>query len=201
MKAITLIAALGGLLVALNAQATTDLEAIMNLNTAFRGESNAHNRYALFAEKADKDGYPQVAKLFRAPSRAEEIHRDTRKAAIETLGGTADVFVLDEVTPAPTKENLEAAIKGETYERDTMYPAFRMQAESVQAAPAVRSFQFAVAAEKEHAVLYAEALANLGSNPATDYFVCMVCGNTVTVLPGKKCPVCRNKLNKCEKVI
>jgi rubrerythrin len=200
VKTISLIAALGGLVVAANVHAAPDSETIKNLNTAYRGESNAHHRYALFAEKAEKDGFPQVAKLFRAASRSEQIHRDTHKAAIEKLGGTIDVFVLDEVTPASTKENLEAAIKGESYERDTMYPEFLKQAESAGAAPAVRTFMFALAAEKEHAKLYGEALANLGKNPTVDYFVCTVCGNTVTVLPAKKCPVCRNKVDKYVKV-
>jgi rubrerythrin len=201
MKTKSLIAMLGSLLLAAHTNASAGPETIKNLNAAYRGESNAHNRYALFAEKADKDGFPQVAKLFRAASRAEQVHRDTHRAAIQKLGGTVEEFTLDVVIPGSTRENLEAAIKGESYERDTMYPEFLKQAEATDASPAVRSFTFALAAEKEHAQLYKAALENLGNNARVDYYVCTVCGNTLSVLPEKKCPVCRNKLDKFEKII
>lgn len=99
-------------------------QTLKNLNTAFEGESNAANRYALFAKKAEAEGYAQVAKLFRAASAAEAIHRETHMEAILGLGGTPATFQLEAVTPASTEENLKAAIKGETYERDTRYPEF-----------------------------------------------------------------------------
>lgn len=173
---------------------------IKNLNTAFRGESNAANRYASFAAKADSEGYAQVAKLFRAASKAEAIHRDSHKAAILSLGGKVEDFQLDTVVAGTTTENLQAAIKGESYERDTMYPEFLKQAEGDRARAAIRTFQFAVTAEKEHAKLYAEALTNLGRNAKTDYYVCQVCGYTTTSLPDKKCPSCRQSVDKYEKV-
>ena len=99
-------------------------QTLKNLNTAFQGESNVSNKYSAFAKKADADGNAQVAILFRAASAAEAIRRDAHKAAIAELGGTVDSFKLDEVTSATTAENLKSAIKGESYERDTMYPGF-----------------------------------------------------------------------------
>ncbi len=189
-------------MLAISSQAATDLnQTIKNLNAAFQGESNAHHRYALFAKKADEEGFSQVARLFRATSRAEEIHRDTHRQTIVKLGGTVEDFKLEEVTVASTAENLKSAIKGETYERDTMYPEFMARAKQDGSRDAVRTFLFALEAESQHAKLYTDALANLGKNPAADYFVCTVCGNTVTVLPEKKCPVCRNDVEKFEKVI
>ncbi|MEI6351806.1 MAG: ferritin family protein [Verrucomicrobiota bacterium] len=201
MNTKTLIIILSCLILAVVAQAAPDLtETIKNLNTAYRGESNAHQRYATFAKKADEEGFPQVAKLFRAASQSEQIHRDAHKAAIEKLGGVAEQVTLDEVKVGTTRENLEAAIKGESYERDTMYPEFLKKAQADKAEPAVRTFHFAKEVEAGHAKLYQEALDNLGKNIPTDYFVCTVCGNTVTVLPSKKCPVCHNKRDKYVKI-
>lgn len=179
------------LLFAGNSQANVSPQTIKNLNAAFQGESNASNRYAKFAEKAAAEGFSQVARLFRATSASEAIHRDTHKEAILELGGTVETFELDTVTPGATAENLKASIKGESYERDTMYPEFIARAKADDARPAMRSFGFAIAAEKEHAKLYQEALKNLGNNQATGYYVCNVCGMTLTELPAKKCPSCR----------
>jgi len=84
-----------------------------NLNVAYRGESNANHRYTLFAQKAEQEGYAKVAKLFRAAAQSEAIHRELQKSAITSLGGKPDEIKLDEVKVGTTKENLEAAIKGE----------------------------------------------------------------------------------------
>ncbi len=173
---------------------------IKNLNTAFQGESNAANRYAAFAVKAEGEGLAQVAKLFRAASAAEAIHRDTHKAAIIELGGTVDSFKLDPVAPGTTAENLKAAIKGESYERDTMYPEFLAVAKADDARAAIRTLQFAAAAEKEHAMLYQKALDQLGKNDVEDYFVCQICGMTLTELPAKKCPSCRKSRDEYKKI-
>jgi rubrerythrin len=182
------------------AASSVPTQTIKNLNTAFQGESNATNRYAAFAKKAETEGFAQVAKLFRAASASEAIHRDTHKAAILKLGGTVDSFKLDDVEPGTTAENLKAAIKGESYERDTMYPEFLAAAKAVDAKPAIRALQFAAAAEKEHAKLYQEALDQLGKNPPQDFFVCQVCGMTLTSLPAKKCPVCHKGLDEFKKI-
>jgi rubrerythrin len=172
------------------ARSAVSEQTLKNLNTAFQGESNASNRYDAFAKKADQDGFAQVAKLFRAASAAEAIHRDTHKAAILELGGTIATFQLDPVTPGATADNLRAAIKGETHERDAMYPEFLAVAKADDAQAAIRTLQFALAAEKEHAKLYQLALDTLGKNTAADYFVCQVCGMTLTELPAKNCPSC-----------
>ncbi len=176
-------------------QAEVSEQTIKNLNTAFQGESNAAHRYALFAEKADAEGYGQVAKLFRAAERAESIHRDSHKEAILALGGKVGDFKLDEAKPGTTAENLQAAIKGESYERDTMYPEFLAQARQDDAKPAVRTLLYAEKAETEHARLYQEALDSLGHNAATPIYVCKVCGYTTTKLPEKNCPSCREPVS------
>ena len=176
-------------------------DTIRNLNAARQGEANANHRYETFAAAAEAEGLPQAAKLFRAAARAEAIHRDTHEAAILELGGAVDPLVIEEVTPGATAENLQAAIEGETYERDVMYPSFLALAQADDAREAIRSFQFALAAEKEHAVLYRGMLANLADAPARDYFVCTVCGFTTAVMPGKKCPSCRNPVEKFVKVL
>jgi rubrerythrin len=169
---------------------------IDNLIAACRGETNAKNRYTLFAEKADAEGYPQVALLFRAAAQAEAIHRDLHWKAIIALGGNPVSFPLEEVKVGITAENLEAAIKGESYERDSMYPQFLTQARLDNATHAIRSLMFAGTAEAEHARLYQVALNELGHNAKADYYVCSVCGYTTASLPGKNCPSCHNGSEK-----
>lgn len=183
------------------ASAAVSQQTLQNLNAAYQGESNAAVRYAQFARKADEEGYPQVAHLFRAASEAESIHRDTHKATILQLGGTVDSFELDEVTVGATADNLRAAIKGETYERDTMYPEFLAQARKDNSRPARKTLQYAMNAEKEHARLYQEALDNLGNNAPADYYVCQVCGMTLTEMPAKRCPSCRKSADEVYKKI
>jgi len=169
---------------------------IDNLTAACRGETNANHRYTLFAEKADTEGYRQVALLFRAAAQAEAIHRDLHWKAIIALGGNPVSFPLDEVKVGATAENLEAAIRGESYERDSMYPQFLTQAKQDNATAAIRSLTFARTAEAEHAKLYQVALNGLGHNVKTDYYVCSACGYTMTSLPAKNCPSCHNVSEK-----
>ncbi|HEU5396281.1 MAG TPA: rubrerythrin family protein [Verrucomicrobiae bacterium] len=177
------------------AKAETPDQTVKNLNAAFQGESNAAHRYTLFATKAEQEGYAQVAKIFRAAARAESIHRDSHKQAILALDGKIDDFKLDQVTPGTTAENLRAAIKGETYERDTMYPEFLAQARKDNAKPAIRTLTYAHKAEAEHARLYQEALDNLGHNVESPIYVCKVCGYTTTRLPANSCPSCREPVS------
>lgn len=181
--------------------AAVSQQTLQNLNAAYQGESNAAVRYAQFAKKAAEEGNAQVAKLFRATSAAETIHRDTHKATILELGGTVASFELDKLMVGTTADNLKASIKGETYERDTMYPEFLAQAKQDDSREATRTFNFALTAEKEHAKLYQVALDNLGNNAATDYYVCEVCGMTVTEMPSKKCSSCRKPAGEVYKKI
>ncbi len=165
--------------------------AVTNLQTAFNGESNASAKYAAFATRADDEGYTQVASLFRAAARAESIHAANHARVIQSLGGTpaADVKQADVKS---TSENLKAAIEGETYERDTMYPQFIAQARSANLPKAVQTLNFAQQAEAGHAKLYSDALANLGGTVSgtVTFYVCTVCGNTVSDLSFEKCPAC-----------
>ncbi len=148
-----------------------------NLLEAFAGESQANRKYLAFAEKADAEGLPQIAKLFRAAAAAETVHAH---AHLRVLGGVKG-----------TAENLQEAISGETHEFTSMYPQMIKEATAEGADAAVRSFVFANTVEKIHAELYAAALANLGSNRQVDYYVCKVCGNTLEGEPHGPCPVCQ----------
>lgn len=171
------------------------------MQAAFNGESNAHARYVAFASKADAEGYTQVASLFRAAARAEQIHAANHAAVIEKMGGRPKADLQKPEVKA-TRENLEAALKGETYERDTMYPTFLKQARAENNRAAVRTFTFALNAEAEHAKLYREALDTLDSwkGGTRDFFVCEVCGMTLTALPVDRCPSCGSYRERFEKV-
>lgn len=171
-------------------------QTLANLNTAFQGESNAANRYTAFAKKAEAEGQVYVARLFRAAANAEAIHRETHKKTILELGGKIQNFKLDEVTPGTSAENLQAAIKGESYERDTMYPEFLAVAKQDGVKAAIRTLLYAQKAEVEHAKLYQAALDNLGKNADAPLFVCKVCGYTTTKLPDKNCPSCRESASE-----
>lgn len=133
-----------------------------NLATAFAGESQANRKYLAFAEAAEKEGFANIARLFRATAAAETIHA---LAEFKAMGGVGT-----------TAENLKAAQGGETYEFTEMYPPFLEQAKAEGNNTAARIFNFANEAEKVHARLYEEALANLGNEPDQDYYLCPICG-------------------------
>lgn len=182
-------------------RAAVSQQTLNNLNTAYQGESNAANRYAKFAEKADAEGYAAAASLFRAAAALEAIHRDNHKRAIEALGGKVASFQLDQVVVADTAANLRAAIKGESYERDTIYAEFLKQAKMDDAEAAIRSLNCAFETEAEHAKLYQATLDHLQKGgPAQDFYVCQVCGMTLPELPAKKCPVCRKSRDEYKKI-
>ena len=144
---------------------------------AFAGESQANRKYLAFARKAEKEGHAQVAKLFRAAAEAETVHALSH---LEAVGGVKS-----------TRENLEAAIRGETYEFEEMYPPMIAEAEKEGHKRARRSFDYANQVEKVHAALYRKALEALGRNEEVDYYVCQVCGHTVEGEAPDKCPVCQ----------
>jgi len=146
------------------------------LKEAFAGESQANRTYLAFADKAEKEGYPQVAKLFRAAAAAETVHAH---AHLRALGGIKS-----------TAENLQAAIHGETHEFKEMYPGMIAAAQAEGNKVAERSFSYANDVEKVHAALYEKALANLGKEEQVAYYVCNVCGYTCENEPPDKCPVC-----------
>ena len=150
-----------------------------NLAAAFAGESQANRKYLAFAAKADKDGFPQVAKLFRAAAEAETIHAH---AHLRAMGGIN-----------ATIENLEAAIAGEAYEFKEMYPEFIAEAEKECNKKAVVSFKNAMPVEETHHGLYTKALAAVKAGndlPDTGIYICPVCGHTVDDGVPDTCPVC-----------
>jgi rubrerythrin len=197
-----LLAFFGAALVAAvcSAQAKVSPQTLDNLNAAFQGESNAAHRYEAFGKQADAEGRAYVARLFRAASKAEAIHRENHKEAILALGGKVKDFKLDPVKAGTTADNLQAAIKGESYERDTMYPAFLAVAKQDDAKEAVRTLLYAQKAEGEHAKLYKEALDNLGKNSDASIYVCKICGYTTTKLPSANCPSCREPIRNYERI-
>jgi rubrerythrin len=147
-----------------------------NLMEAFAGESQANRKYLAFAKKADQEGFKQVAKLFRAAAAAETVHAHNH---LEIAGG------IDE-----TKENLQAAIAGETEEFTDMYPNFIAEAKAEKNNTTLWTFDVANKVEKIHATLYKQALEKLGDNSEVDYYVCALCGNTVEDGAPEKCPIC-----------
>ena len=152
-------------------------KSIQNLKAAFAGESQANRKYLAFAEKAEKDGYPQVARLFRAAAEAETVHAHNHLRALKAINATAD--------------NLKEAIAGETAEFREMYPGMIAAAQAEGHKEALRSFEFANEVEKTHAQLFQKALANLEKKERVDVFVCTVCGHTVEGEPPDQCPVCK----------
>ncbi len=158
-----------------------------NLMAAFAGESQANRKYLAFAKKAEQDGFPQVAKLFRAAAAAETVH------ALNHLRAAGEVKT--------TAENLKAAIEGEHYEATTMYPPFLTTAETEGDKKATASFRFALEVEKEHEVLYRKALDCLEAPEQTfDYYVCPVCGSTHEGRAPERCPVCGTLGERFERI-
>jgi rubrerythrin len=161
-----------------------------NLQAAFNGESNANAKYLEFAKKADAEGFAGVAALFRAAAKAEEFHARNHADVIKKLGAEPKKEIK---LPAikTTAENVKAAFEGETYEKDTMYPGFIAEAKAAGEKDALKSFNFAIAAEVQHAKFYADAMANMQAwKAAKKFMVCPICGNTVTAVDFPKCPVC-----------
>jgi len=148
-----------------------------NLENAFAGESQANRKYLAFAQKAEAEGYPQAAKLFRAAAHGETIHAHAHLRALGGIGSTAD--------------NLKAAIGGETFEFESMYPPMIQEAEADGDKTAVRSFTYANEVEKVHAEMYQNALDHLDQLEEQDYYVCSVCGYIAVDEPPERCPVCK----------
>lgn len=148
-----------------------------NLQEAFAGESQANRKYLAFADKADKDGYPAVAKLFRAAAAAETVHAHAHLRAMKGINST--------------EENLKEAVAGETHEFKNMYPQMIEEAEAENETQALRSFKYANEVEKVHADLYQKALDNLGEQVEVEYYVCSVCGYTCENEAPDQCPVCK----------
>jgi rubrerythrin len=150
-----------------------------NLKEAYAGESQASTRYLAFARKAEQEGQPQVARLFRAAALAETLHARNHLDVMEGIKST--------------QENLQAAISGENMEHVKMYPQFIEQANKEQKPKAERTFDYARKVEIMHEGLYRAALDTIkgGGKPrATEYYVCQICGATMEDSAPDRCPVC-----------
>jgi len=147
-----------------------------NLKQAYAGECQASVRYLAFAEKADEEGLPGAARLFRAAARAEMVHALSHLRALGTV--------------RETSENIEAAISGEALEFKEMYPAMIKDAVEENAIDARHSLEYAMSIEMIHHKLFSKALEEESANAAAPYYVCPVCGYTVREKAPKKCPYC-----------
>jgi|CZCB01.1.fsa_nt_gi rubrerythrin/Fe-S-cluster-containing hydrogenase component 2 len=148
---------------------------LANLMEAFAGESQANRKYLAYAEKAEKEGKLNAAKLFRAAADAETLHAMMQFKIAGKVGSTAD--------------NLKDGIAGETYEYKEMYPKFVKEAAEAGNKAALRAFTFAMKAEEVHAKLYQEALENIDSTEEVFYYLCPVCGNIEKAVPDR-CSIC-----------
>ena len=160
-----------------------------NLQEAFAGESQANRRYTFFAEKAEKEGQPQIAKLFRAAAEAETVHARNHFNAVDGVG--------------TTKENLTAGVIGEHREFTAMYPPFIEQARTDQYKRGEITFDYANQVEEIHYNMFQEAVKELDSEQAMKdepYFVCQVCGNTVLGAAPERCPVCKAPASSFKRV-
>ena len=161
-----------------------------NLAEAFAGESQANRKYLAFAKKADTDGLPQVAKLFRSAAEAETVHAH---AHLRVMGGIKS-----------TAENLEDAVAGEGSEFQEMYPKMLAEAQAEGMKPAEISFKNALAVEEIHHGLYVKALAAVKDGndmPPTSIYVCPVCGNTVEGGVPDNCPICNVPGSKFAEIV
>ena len=159
-----------------------------NLKEAFAGESQANQKYRAFAKKAEKEGFPNIANLFKTAAEAERIHAEGHLGALDGIGNTV--------------ENLKAAIAGETYEYTKMYPPMLKEAEN-ENHKAKRMFGYAVKAEEVHAKLYKMALeaAEQGKDlEGIEIYLCPVCGNIEFGKPTENCPICGTLASKYVKV-
>jgi rubrerythrin len=160
-----------------------------DLKAAFAGESQANRKYLAYAKKADADGHPQVAKLFRAAAAAETVHAHNHFRALDGVRTTSD--------------NLKDAIEGENYEAVTMYPDFIKDAEAESMKRALNSFKWAWEVEKVHEGLYRKALATLEAQQPmqeVDYYVCPTCGFTHEGPLEGPCPICKTLGEKFERI-
>ena len=150
-----------------------------NLKDAFAGESQAHMRYLIFADIAEQENKPNIARLFRAIAFAEQVHATNHLRSLDEIGNTI--------------ENLQAAINGENFEVEEMYPAYDSVAKLQNERGAVRTIHYAIEAEKIHSAMYSEArqTAKEGKDVELgDVYICPVCGYTVEGELPDTCPVC-----------
>ena len=178
----------------------TSPRTIENLKAGIKGETTASAKYAAFAKKAKEEGFEPIAQLFKAASKSESIHAANHLKVLEKLGEKMDT-IIPEFEVKTTKENLQAAITGESYEFTTMYPDFIKAAKEENVKDAVTSFTWALDTEKKHKDFYQKALDALDKSEVaslpTMFFVCPKCGNTYDAATVKaKCDFCKTPKEK-----
>jgi rubrerythrin len=150
-----------------------------NLQAAFAGESQAHLRYLVYADVAEREGLANVARLFRAASFSEQIHATNH---LRALGGVAT-----------TAKNLGVVLGGENFEIEEMYPAYIQVATLQDEKAPLTSMQRAFEAEKVHSKLYThakEAIEAKKDVALKEVYVCEVCGYTMEGEAPERCPIC-----------
>lgn len=165
---------------------------IQNMQAAFKGETTASAKYAAYSKKAEEEGFYEIAMLYHAASTAENIHANNHKVVLEEAGQTVPE-ITPEFTVNSTKENLLDAIEGESYESNTMYPEFMVNAKAAKNKLASISLNYAYRTELKHRKMYKEALAALENNTVKSlpsvYFICPTCGNTYQTTTPKRCGI------------
>lgn len=167
-----------------------------NLRSAFGGESQAHMRYRIWADKAKKDGFPTVARLFMATSDAEEVHATLHFKALKDVAGDFLVASGAGFGLSTTSDNLQGAINGELHEVNQMYPAYIAVAEMQGEKTAVSAMRFAIEAEKVHADLFTKAKEAVDAGNDLEAKVvelCPVCGYITLTGEEDNCPLCKAK--------
>ncbi len=160
-----------------------------NLKAAFAGESQANRLYLAFAKTAEQEGFPQIAKLFRAAAESETVHAHNHLRVLGQVKSTVD--------------NLGTAVSGETYEFTKMYPGFIEEAKKEGNKQALQSFDYANKVEQIHAGYYQKAIDSLKTKkdlPKADLYVCPVCGNTFEGSAPDACPICMTPKAKFMKI-
>ena len=172
--------------------ADANAKTIENLQAAFKGETTASAKYDAYSKKAEQEGQHEIALLFKAASTSENIHAKNHKAVLQESGVSVPV-INPEFTVNTTKENLQDAIAGETYEATTMYPAFLTVANAAGNQLALISLNYAYKTEKKHKVFYEAALTALQNNStkalAVLFYVCPTCGNTYESSAPSRCGI------------
>lgn len=167
-----------------------------NLRSAFGGESQAHMRYLIWGDVAEKEGFPNVKRLFHATSDAERVHATLHFKALRDVSGDFAVTSMAGFGINSTSENLEGAKNGEIFESTQMYPAYIAVAEMQDEKEAVKAMKYAVAAEKVHAERYQTAKDAVDSGKDLDVekiILCPVCGYITFDDSEEVCPICGTK--------
>jgi rubrerythrin len=190
-----------------------DLAVIRNLETAFEEETKNSAAYKAYATRADEEGYPGLASLFRATALAEQIHAGNHARVLRHMGGSPGIDAPGiDAPPRPRTEgsfeNLKAALVDQRFEIDYLYPAFLTTVVPLFDSTAIRSFHLALEADKSHVRLYGDVMARVqaGDNAGWEYekhafFICGMCGYAAEHPEGDNCPGCNYLWEKFEAIM